>query len=139
MRGVLAVAQWIVRMPPKREIQVRFLSAGPDQTPEEFKDFRFFFVCRWKPLSCRPEECAEAWHVPGHCGGTFGGMFSGNRGTSKYAPCPMPHAPCPMPHAHCLCLHPADIKAPKAMPYNPVFNPLLNALKRVRYFHPVSA
>jgi hypothetical protein len=25
----LAVAQWIVRMPPKREIQVRFLSAGP--------------------------------------------------------------------------------------------------------------
>lgn len=25
----LAVAQWIVRMPPKREIQVRFLTAGP--------------------------------------------------------------------------------------------------------------
>ncbi len=26
---VLAVAQWIVHMPPKRGIQVRFLSAGP--------------------------------------------------------------------------------------------------------------
>lgn len=25
----LAVAQWIVHMPPKRGIQVRFLSAGP--------------------------------------------------------------------------------------------------------------
>jgi hypothetical protein len=29
MSSDLAVAQWIVRMPPKREIQVRFLSAGP--------------------------------------------------------------------------------------------------------------
>lgn len=26
----LAVAQWIVHMPPKRGIQVRFLSAGPE-------------------------------------------------------------------------------------------------------------
>ena len=26
---ILAVAQWIVHMPPKRGIQVRFLSAGP--------------------------------------------------------------------------------------------------------------
>ena len=30
----LAVAQWIVHMPPKRGIQVRFLSAGP--FPSEF-------------------------------------------------------------------------------------------------------
>ena len=28
---LLAVAQWIVHMPPKRGIQVRFLSAGPLQ------------------------------------------------------------------------------------------------------------
>lgn len=27
--SILAVAQWIVHMPPKRGIQVRFLSAGP--------------------------------------------------------------------------------------------------------------
>ena len=27
--ALLAVAQWIVHMPPKRGIQVRFLSAGP--------------------------------------------------------------------------------------------------------------
>ena len=26
----LAVVQWIVRLPPKRQIQVRFLSAGPN-------------------------------------------------------------------------------------------------------------
>gem|GEM_PF-3940268 len=30
-RMTLAVVQWIERLPPKRQIQVRFLSAGPLQ------------------------------------------------------------------------------------------------------------
>ena len=32
----LAVAQWIVHMPPKRGIQVRFLSEGPTQLESTF-------------------------------------------------------------------------------------------------------
>ncbi len=55
----LAVAQWIVHMPPKRGIQVRFLSAGPqndqnlstghvDKSTKVFVSRRFV----WSDLTC---------------------------------------------------------------------------------------